>query len=688
MLMAAAASPALAQQGAAREDPFVRLAEDIWSAVQRSCEPPEGRPLQVAVIGVAPGDVRFTADQKDFLAQKLTGAMSILMRQTPATRARIVMRNVAEVIAIMGSGAGRGEVERLLREAENYNVGITVTGGRFVGRGYRIALGAFGRNGVACQEQTSAIELPPDTFPENIVSADELLSRAAQHVLEKDRQSAAPVVSMQLRMADGQPAPEIWNESLARSFNRSVRLARERIEVRSLEEKDIRAEAVRPGQPQLVGADRWSADIVLNTRQRVGTRLEVDLRPPSNARLEGTAYDGLIDPESLPPLQMTPEPTSVAVALAPAVAPQPATVAMPAAAPATAPVVEPAPAALPAPAPFTPTSSPASAELAQGPALASLPVSPPPAPMAAAAAPRAVSPPAATPAAQAAPQPERKPTLPLSNSAQRLRLALAPANPRQEFVFSAPESMVLEVDLQQASVEDQLSVVVLDANNGVEASVGQPLAARPYLTRWRLERGDYTLSVGGRIQKPLDLVLRTRASLDALTVEPLGTLVRVAGDWAVGVRETPNGGRVCYAFTSAVMTQPARWRVVSPFLLFQITPDDDVVQHRFDGVGDWAKPEAIQAQVQRAGRWERLPLRPIDGVMQSAEPCKGQKGMCLTETTLFGLSTGARVSLTGAAKDGRQGVIDYSLNGYQAAMYAMASLCNRKTLAARMVIRR
>lgn len=614
---------AKAQQTLASEDPFIRLTQELWSAIEAKCAPPGGKPLQIAVLGVPPDDMRFTFDQKDFLAQKVTAAASLVLRNTPKAKASVSLREVAELIAIMGAGESRAEVDRLIKEAENYNIGIHIRGGRSMQKGYRIALQALGRNGVTCIEQTSPVELPADAFPENIIATEELLSRAAQHVLERPASERETVVAMRSRMIDGRVVPDIWNESLARSFNRAVPLARRRMATRSLEARELRAEAAGG----LDGRnEQWRAEIILNDNVRMGTRLELDLRPPAGANTEGTAYDGLIDPDSLPP---------VPVARL-AAAPVPETSA-------TRSVAPPKPAA-PAPVPV-PAPAPAAAK----------PVVPP---------------------------------LPLKLSAQRVRLTLDAATPRREFALSLPQTTLVEIDLQELAKEDGPNVQMLEGTSRIIAPLGPPAQTRPHLKRWRLPAGAYTLWLEHKVQKPIDFVMRTRASLDSLMPEPAGSLVRVAGDWAVGLREMPGGQRVCYAFTAATLTEPANWRVLTPFLLFQITNASDEVQHRFDNAEDWAKPEAVTVDVQRGGAWSRLPLRPEDRVLKSLDACKAQQGLCLPDATLFGLSSGLKLSMLGATKEGKQGMVEYSLHGYQAAMYAMASLCERKQLATNLVVRR
>jgi hypothetical protein len=59
---------------------------------------------------------------------------------------------------------------------------------------------------------------------------------------------------------------------------------------------------------------------------------------------------------------------------------------------------------------------------------------------------------------------------------------------------------------------------------------------------------------------------------------------------------------------------------------------------------------------------------------------------CLAETTIRSLSVGRRLQMEGVTSDGRPGRVDYSLEGYQAAMFAMARLCNRRDYAARLVL--
>jgi hypothetical protein len=52
------------------------------------------------------------------------------------------------------------------------------------------------------------------------------------------------------------------------------------------------------------------------------------------------------------------------------------------------------------------------------------------------------------------------------------------------------------------------------------------------------------------------------------------------------------------------------------------------------------------------------------------------------------MTTGSMITMLGATKTGAQGVVHYSLKGYQAAMYSMASLCSRGDFADRLVVRR
>lgn len=632
-----ASGPSQAQQPAsASDDPYFRVTQEIWSFIREKCRLPQGGAYQIAILGVPPDDMRFTADQKDFLAQKINSAASFLLRNEPTAKAVISVREVAEMIAIMGAGQSRAQVDELIKKAENYNVGIQVRGGRVSQRGFRIALTALGRNGIDCSEQTSAVDLPPDAFPENIVGADELLSRAAQHVLERSRGKREQVISLRSRMIDGKPAPDIWNESLARSFNRGVPLARNRLPVRSLETNELRAEPVTDAPKP----DNWRTEIVLDRSGRTGTRVEVEVRAPEGAGQESTAYDGLVDPDALPPLPVQAAPAP------PPLQPPP-------------PVQPPPPAAQPAPQPAAPPPAQVAQKPAPQPAPKPVPVATPPKP----------------------PQP-----LPLSQTAQRFRVTLSAADRRQEFAFSTPQSLVIEIDLLEVSGAEPPAIGLIDARGRLHAPANPPGRARPHLKRWRLPAGEYTLWLEHKGQLATDLVLRTRAAFDSLVPEPLGQLVRIAGDWVVGVREQASGEKVCYAFTAALDTQPSNWRLLSPFLLFQITPESDAVQHRFDAADEWSDARKVVAEVLRANRWERLPMRPDEGVLRVLEPCRGQPGNCLAESALYGMTNGQRLSLSGVTRSGAQGIVNYSLKGYQAAMFSMASLCGRRDFADRLVV--
>jgi hypothetical protein len=677
LALVACAAPAIAQQGVNTEDPFMRVTQEIWSFIKGKCLLPAGGGYQLAILGVPPDDVRFTNDQKDFLAQKINAAASLVLRDEPQAKSVVSVREVAEMIAIMGTGQSRAAVDELIRKAENYNVAINIIGGKVAHRGFRIALKAVGRNGVDCAEQTSAVDLPPDAFPENIIGADELLSRAAQHVLERSRDRRELSVALRSRLVDGSPAPDIWNESLARSFNRSVPMARSRLPSRSLEATELRAEPMRQEPP----ADRWRTDIVLDRSVRVGTRLEVEVRPPQGAGQDSTAFDGLVDPDSLPPLPVERIPQAAMVAAAPplvaAPAAPPPVVSQPAATPAAP---APAPVAVVPPVPLAPPQSSATPV----PPVAA----PVPAPPTVAPSPTPVPVRASAPPAKPAPQKRLAQPMPLSQTPQRFRVSLDGADKRQEFSFSTLRSTLVEIDVTEVTGGQAPILGMINSNGRLVSPVGQPGKARPHLRRWRLAAGSYTLWLEHRGAEAAEVTMRSRAAFDSLVPEPLGQIVRVAGDWVVGVREQGNGEKVCYAFTPALDTQPANWRVLSPFLLFQITPASDAVQHRFDGAEDWSHPERVIAEVTGLNRRERLPLRLEEGVFRALEPCRGQQGQCLSEAALYGMTTGNMITMLGATKTGSQGVVHYSLKGYQAAMYSMASLCSRSDFADRLVVRR
>jgi hypothetical protein len=695
LALAASGTSVFSQQGVTGDDPFIRVTQELWSFIKGKCALPAGGGYQIAILGVPPDDVRFTNDQKDFLAQKINAAASLVLRNEPQAKSVVSVREVAEMIAIMGAGQSRTAVDELIRKAENYNVAINILGGKVAHRGFRIALKAVGRNGVDCAEQTSAVDLPSDAFPENIIGADELLSRAAQHVLERSRDRREQTVALRSRLVDGSPAPDIWNESLARSFNRSVPMARSRLPSRSLESTELRAEAMKQEPP----TDRWRTDIVLDRSVRVGTRLEVEVRPPQGAGQDSTAFDGLVDPDSLPPLpvERAPQPGLVAAAppqaVTPPADPQPS---------APRPVVTPA-APMPAPAPAVPlaVAPPAAADTAPAPTpaptLAPTPAptpAPAPAPLPAAVPPVAARSPepaparASAPPAKSAPQKRLAQPMPLSQTPQRFAVSLDAADKRQEFTFSTIRSTLVEIDITEVSGKDAPILGMINSNGRLVSPVGQPGKARPHLRRWRLPAGSYTLWLEHRGAEAVEVTMRSRAAFDSLVPEPLGQIVRVAGDWVVGVREQGSGEKVCYAFTSALETQPANWRVLAPFLLFQITPASDAVQHRFDGAEDWSHPERVVAEVTGLNRRERLPLRLEEGVFRALEPCRGQQGQCLSEAALYGMTTGNMITMLGATKTGSQGVVQYSLKGYQAAMYSMASLCSRGDFADRLVVRR
>jgi hypothetical protein len=89
-----------------------------------------------------------------------------------------------------------------------------------------------------------------------------------------------------------------------------------------------------------------------------------------------------------------------------------------------------------------------------------------------------------------------------------------------------------------------------------------------------------------------------------------------------------------------------------------------------------------------ANRRERLPIRLEDGAFRALEPCRWQAGNCISESALYGMTTGSQITMLGTTRSGAQGVVQFSLKGYQAAMYSMASLCDRRDFADRLVIRR
>jgi hypothetical protein len=192
----------------------------------------------------------------------------------------------------------------------------------------------------------------------------------------------------------------------------------------------------------------------------------------------------------------------------------------------------------------------------------------------------------------------------------------------------------------------------------------------------------------------VNLELRTRGSLDVLPPEPAGRITRTVGDWMVGVRETPKG-RTCFAYTPAAQVSPVSWRLLAPSLIFQMTPDGDEVAQRFDVAQEYADANSVRASVTLAGgQSQPLPLANSQGGLSAASACASGQGVCLNTDMLRNLTRGSRVTLTGRPRAGvklnpgqQAGSVSYSLNGYQAAMYAMAFECGRRDFANSLVIR-
>lgn len=582
--LALAPLSASAQAGAGEEavDPLRAASERLWRLVEEKCVPADGRGWDVAVVGALPENLNFSADEKEMLALKLSGAFSALFQGKSGARVRNY-RELGDMIAIMGTGESRAAVDEFLRKGqENINLMIVAYGTRTATRP-RLILRAMGYNGLTCGEQTDTFELPRGYLPEKVYSPDELLSRAAQHVLERTKGRNRQMVWIRSRLADGHPAPEVWSESLARSFNRAVPLARSRLPSRSLEATDVHAEATMNYED----SKDWSTELTLDPYAPDGAHVEVEVRPPDGVAQDGTAFDGIVDRDKLPPL----------------------------------------------------------------------------------------------------PSPKAS-DLPLSTEAPRRFEVALDGKERRELAFSLPRSMVIEVDLQSVEGTAAPVVAILDQRGTLRRMENAPGKLRPHLQRWRLEAGRYSLWLQGVVKQQTRFTVRTRAAFDALAPEPVAEFGSVAGDWVVGGSDLPDGRRRCFAFTPALGIEPIDWRLQKPFLLFQMSSTSDDVSHRFDDASVWNMPDRVVANVSVRNRWERLSLVPAaDGTLQSLVACRGEIGAsCLAETTIRSLTAGRRLQMEGVTSDGRPGRVDYSLEGYQAAMFSMARLCNRRDYAARLVL--
>lgn len=283
----------------------------------------------------------------------------------------------------------------------------------------------------------------------------------------------------------------------------------------------------------------------------------------------------------------------------------------------------------------------------------------------------------------------------VSAQPQRIAMAIGGAVTSKELVFTVVEDMVLEVDLwrfagaiaPRIALINQTGTLVPNQFPGAAA----PALSRPHMQRWRLAPGRYSIWVQHKDPAPLQFDLRVRGASGSLAPDPIGTLTGNSGDWWYGFFEE-NGARTCYAISPAIEHQPRNWRLLRPSMLVQINKQDRAVQTRIDRAGEWAKPERVYGEVTRADR--RLPLSlGINGTtsIELSEPCADGQGACVTGKTLRALADGSQLTLYGATsertvrdRDNRertvpseQGIVTYSLRGYQTAVAAMANLCDQ-----------
>jgi hypothetical protein len=605
----------VASQAQDQADPLSLASRQLWQKASAECRPPPGGKLQVVVIGFMPNDESMAADQKQFLGRLLDVAVDKAIRDAGSNAVLVNQKGIVDLVAIMGAGRSREEVTHMIRESrEGWNVGIFASASR-VGADYSIQLRAesWKERGVECFVPTDPVILPSHMVPEPVYPQDILLERAARSIMDAGIR-VDQMVAVRARMAGQQYSPPQLNEHFSRVLNRGIQSTTDK-GTQEIGTKPVRIDA-QPYDQVKAGQKQWDMDVVVREGARNSVRLEIEMRPPTEASARGLNYQGLIPPDDLPPLP--------AIAYA--------------------------------------------GRLIGGKAGVFEQVAP----------------------ANAVPQ------LPLSSQPSRVALQLNARQPRAAYGFSLKSEAVIEMDITEIQGPEPPRLNLFSAD-GREVVGEAPSTTKPNLRRYRLAGGSYLVQLAASPSAAADFTLRTRGSADVLTPEAAGRVTREVGDWVVGVVERPGAERVCYAFTPAMAVSPIHWRTQAPTLLFQMNGSDDNVSQRFDIATNYSLQTPIIGTVQLPGNQTlSMQLAATEGgPVQAVGQCSDGTERCMRNDMIQSLTRGSRITVSGrprpAAPGARplpdKGSVQYSLNGYQAAMYAMAFECGRKDFADNLVQR-
>lgn len=284
-----------AVEAPSQSDPVLVNARKLWDRIKTRCAAAPDQGLHIGIVGFELDDTSIHDRVKDQLNIWLAAAFNDFI-QADATSTVMNMRSRAE----LGVG-GRPDDDRYRtgdaakRRDQTINLRIHA-GGVPYGRGYSLNLKAVGTNGLACNEYIDKFDVPKDQFIEPIVTEDQLLLRAAIHVLKQSRGEQQQKIWLRSSLPDLSPAPDIWNEAMARAFGRSVDKARDIVQL--LERTNVAVEpTVNYSEPK-----DWRSRLVIDPNLPEGARIEVEVQPPEGSSGGATNFDGLINRDRLPPL--------------------------------------------------------------------------------------------------------------------------------------------------------------------------------------------------------------------------------------------------------------------------------------------------------------------------------------------------------------------------------------------------
>jgi hypothetical protein len=281
--------------------------------------------------------------------------------------------------------------------------------------------------------------------------------------------------------------------------------------------------------------------------------------------------------------------------------------------------------------------------------------------------------------------------LELRSTPLRIADLVSDGTPQQRYEFTLSQPSLVEVDAQSGGAHSpSFNPVLLDRNGREVANINpvNPNGRRPNLRRFRVERGDYRLTVSSPSRGAHEFTLSTRAVpvTEMFAPEPPGRLLNQFQDWYVG-EFSIGGHRECYAFTPALGVAPLGWREQAPVIWMSVPEKPGEPLSHYLDLGE--RFDQRSPMVMRVRTPTGLESRSVAVLGRHISPVQqGSDGSpILSPDAIRSYTRGSQLELHGRSSDGHAAQVRYSLLGYRSAASAMALACNRVDFARDLVWR-